>query len=732
MLLTPLLLVLGSTPVDQALLDKDYKKAWLLLAPPSVKADSKAQNKWLTESPALRVVQAARASEGKRDFAFCAKAFEVVANRLPELRDDLMTRVLTCARKAKNEKNVRSAATSLLEGPHRDVGLLALAGLTNRDVRKLKKGKKRSEREKSAVTALLAAAGQCDHRWCKASILALASGLAADAEQWKIDERLVKDFSDLLAGKKAWERSRRRLKSEAKRAKGKKRDWLVEFSAPSLLGRAESLLAAHENKGAVEAVQMVLKLTKEPEHHCRAYAAQGRALRKLRKHRDAVKAYGAFQAKKCPGVIGAGVAYGRIFSQSIVDPKPIPKLVKRALKEHPDHRLSDDYLFFLGEFHQRKKKPKAAVEAYEHLAKRYPKGDMAEEAVWRVAWTRYLADDHAGARERLDSFLRQHAGASQHRSADQIRALYWRARLSPKKDRVARYTALVEEHPFTWHGLMGLQRLRNVDLNRAQARFPQSLPARDPSPSLTSDLRFRRGVGLLALGLRPQAVQLLSSIETLSLVESDLEALSDRLIAAGGAHHAVGMLRRLPLWRQAPSPTSGRLWRLAFPLAHKQAVLDAAKSQNVPPALLFGLVREESGFDADVDSWAGARGLSQCMKSTARMVARKHRVAGWSWAKMREPEMNLKVGSLYLAGLLKRFEGAFPLAISSYNAGPGATRRMIKARPGFALDSWVEDLPIRQTRKYVQRVLASAWTYASLYPELGGLDLSNLKIIPLK
>ena len=106
----------------------------------------------------------------------------------------------------------------------------------------------------------------------------------------------------------------------------------MEFSAPSLLGRAESLLAAHENKGAVEAVQMVLKLTKEPEHHCRAYAAQGRALRKLRKHRDAVKAYGAFQAKKCPGVIGAGVAYGRIFSQSIVDPKPIPKLVKRAPK----------------------------------------------------------------------------------------------------------------------------------------------------------------------------------------------------------------------------------------------------------------------------------------------------------------------------------------------------------------------------------------------------------------
>ena len=73
MLLTPLLLVLGSTPVDQALLDKDYKKLGSWRLPASKR--TRRQNKWLTESPALRVVQAARASEGKRDFAFCAKAF---------------------------------------------------------------------------------------------------------------------------------------------------------------------------------------------------------------------------------------------------------------------------------------------------------------------------------------------------------------------------------------------------------------------------------------------------------------------------------------------------------------------------------------------------------------------------------------------------------------------------------------------------------------------------------
>jgi soluble lytic murein transglycosylase len=114
------------------------------------------------------------------------------------------------------------------------------------------------------------------------------------------------------------------------------------------------------------------------------------------------------------------------------------------------------------------------------------------------------------------------------------------------------------------------------------------------------------------------------------------------------------------------------------------------------------------------------------MPPTARMVARRHKVRGYSWADMDQPELNLRIGSLYLGGLLKRWKGVLPLAVGSYNAGPGAMSRMRKKRPNLALDVWVEEISIRQTREYVQRVLASAWTYAQLYPELGGLDLNMM------
>jgi soluble lytic murein transglycosylase len=178
--------------------------------------------------------------------------------------------------------------------------------------------------------------------------------------------------------------------------------------------------------------------------------------------------------------------------------------------------------------------------------------------------------------------------------------------------------------------------------------------------------------------------------------------------------------------RSAPQAGDEAIFKLAFPLPFSRLILEQAKANKIPPALLFGLIREESGFNAKVLSWAGAKGLTQCMPPTARMVARRHKVRGYSWADMDQPELNLRIGSLYLGGLLKRWKGVLPLAVGSYNAGPGAMSRMRKKRPNLALDVWVEEISIRQTREYVQRVLASAWTYAQLYPELGGLDLNMM------
>ncbi len=108
-------------------------------------------------------------------------------------------------------------------------------------------------------------------------------------------------------------------------------------------------------------------------------------------------------------------------------------------------------------------------------------------------------------------------------------------------------------------------------------------------------------------------------------------------------------------------------------------------------------------------------GLSQLMWPTARETARKMGIKGLTRSSLNDPELNLRIGTTYFEGLHRRWKGHLPLAIGSYNAGPGAVNRWVKSDGNMELDMWVEALPFDQTRHYVKRVLSSFQTYQFLY-----------------
>jgi len=131
-----------------------------------------------------------------------------------------------------------------------------------------------------------------------------------------------------------------------------------------------------------------------------------------------------------------------------------------------------------------------------------------------------------------------------------------------------------------------------------------------------------------------------------------------------------------------------------------------------PPerALSLSIARQESGFDPRARSGAGARGLMQVMPGTARITAGD---AGLTYNLSRlssDRDYNARIGQCYLSQLLDRFDGSYPLAIAGYNAGPGRVSRWLKEfgdpRTGeIDLIDWIERIPFRETRNYVQRVL---------------------------
>lgn len=152
--------------------------------------------------------------------------------------------------------------------------------------------------------------------------------------------------------------------------------------------------------------------------------------------------------------------------------------------------------------------------------------------------------------------------------------------------------------------------------------------------------------------------------------------------------------------------------QLRFPLAYSDQFASVAAELDIPPQLLFAIARQESAFMHDVRSPAGARGLMQLMPGTARETALG---AGLrvNTADLYQPDINITLGSRYLAGLLEQFNGNRALAAAAYNAGPNRVRQWLRrsADNPVPMDIWIETIPFLETRGYVQNVLAYSVIY---------------------
>ena len=145
-------------------------------------------------------------------------------------------------------------------------------------------------------------------------------------------------------------------------------------------------------------------------------------------------------------------------------------------------------------------------------------------------------------------------------------------------------------------------------------------------------------------------------------------------------------------------------------------------SSNRHWSVVHGITRQESLFDREAVSSAGARGLMQLMPGTARQVSGQ---LGQAYSLSRltsDPDFNVLLGSTYFAGLVDQWGGSYPLAVASYNAGPGNARRWVNANgdprtPGVDMVEWIEQIPFTETRNYVQRVLENAVVYDSINPQ---------------
>ncbi|MDP5009096.1 MAG: lytic transglycosylase domain-containing protein, partial [Glaciimonas sp.] len=130
---------------------------------------------------------------------------------------------------------------------------------------------------------------------------------------------------------------------------------------------------------------------------------------------------------------------------------------------------------------------------------------------------------------------------------------------------------------------------------------------------------------------------------------------------------------------------------------------------------VYGLIRQESRFVKEARSHVGASGLMQLMPATAKYVAKKISMSGFTANQVNDVGTNIMLGTNYLNMVLGDLDNSQAMASAAYNAGPGRPRAWRSSLPGSVEGAiFAETIPFNETRGYVKNVLSNATYYAAL------------------
>lgn len=161
---------------------------------------------------------------------------------------------------------------------------------------------------------------------------------------------------------------------------------------------------------------------------------------------------------------------------------------------------------------------------------------------------------------------------------------------------------------------------------------------------------------------------------------------------------------------------SAEYWQALYPFPFEDTILKWSKSRGLNPLLVTSLIRQESRFEPEIKSSAGALGLMQVIPPTAKSAARNIGLSNYSLTK---PEDNINIGTYYLDFTHNKYNNNSMLAVASYNAGPNAVAKWVSRYGLQDVDEFVEKIPYRETKGYVESVFENYWNYMLIYnPEI--------------
>ena len=347
---------------------------------------------------------------------------------------------------------------------------------------------------------------------------------------------------------------------------------------------------------------------------------------------------------------------------------------------------------------------------FREMLERFPAGRFAERAAWKAGWWAYR---HGRFNDALQYFDK---GAAQFPRSDYRPSwLYWSGRAAQQagdiETGVARLRLTATDYHNSYYGRLAVKRLQG---ERGGAVAPTL--QRQPPPAVSIPTAGRIG-SLLSLGLNREA---LNELQYAQRVWGDSPQIQATIAVA---HRRLGniraginaMKRAYPQYLAAGGETMPtEILKVIFPVDHWPLLQKYAKERGLDPFLVAALVAQESNFDPVVVSHANAYGLMQILPSTGRQYARRLGVRPFSANRLKDAEVNVRLGTQIFADSIRRFGGVH-FALAAYNAGDSRVLRWQKEKPGLPQDEFIDDIPFPETQNYVKRILGTAEDYRYLY-----------------
>ena len=388
-------------------------------------------------------------------------------------------------------------------------------------------------------------------------------------------------------------------------------------------------------------------------------------------------------------------------------------LQERLLERYSASREAVDIVFFRGDDHQDAGRLNQAIEQYRLTTTMLPTADRAGLARMRWGQIHLARGEPREAAEVFRSYLEEFPRGRRWEEAS-----YWAthaARAAGDTTGSGEVIArLVTESPLSYYAHIAAE---------AQGSVIPLPVEQNPGPP------------------PPPPEWLASELETLEVLdEADLgegaDALAARLKAAvrdstelmlalahafnEGGRTIDGIRLGLEL-RDRGEEWSRPLLEVVYPFPYRALVTARAEEMGLDPYLVAGLIRQESAWVPSIGSSAGAIGLMQIMPATGRQLARAAGPRGYTTESLRTAEVNVHLGTRYLAELLDRYDHDIPLVLSAYNAGPTRANRWRRFPEAEDPHRFTERIPFVETRGYVKSVVRNRALYRWLYgPEGAG------------